>query len=61
MTTDEDTFMDVLQDVIDDLKNKPSQTAVMALIIKNDKNVVFKHVPDHLDEEFAKRFIKTAL
>jgi hypothetical protein len=61
MTSDEKVFFDILQDTMDDLKNKPTQTTILAVIIKDGKNVVFKHVPEHLEDEFMERFAKTAI
>lgn len=58
--TDQDVFMDLLQEVIDDLKNKPNKTAVIALVIKNEKSIVFKHLPAEDEEEYIQKLIKAA-
>jgi hypothetical protein len=58
--TDQNVFMDLLQEVIDDLKNKPDKTAVIALIIKNEKSIVFKHLSAENEEEYIQRLIKAA-
>lgn len=50
MATDTDVFMDVLQEIIDGLKNRPTQTEVVAVILsKNHSGVqttIFSHAPN---------------
>ena len=49
MATDIDIFMDVLQEIIDGLKNRPTQTEIVAVILsKNHSGVqttIFSHAP----------------
>ena len=50
MTTDTDTFMDIFQEIIDGLKNRPTQTEVVAVIISNTghgaQTTIFSRVPN---------------
>jgi hypothetical protein len=70
METKIDTFVDELQYIIDDIKNKPEMTEILTVVIrKTDRginNVIFMHVPnDSIDiyknklVEITKEFIET--